>query len=317
MGPVIPRAGPAAAPALRPGPSVRPPCTGPGWTTVLRGALRKPNRTPRSLPAISPSDGVAATDPGDELESPAHGRPVDARVESGQAQLVDLPRRVEETRLLAVEDDAHVDELLTVDARHGTQHDVLVRVVVGSVELTTRLPAATAGARRRRRGGPAGRRRTTRAARPGSPYRAPASSQPSGTSATTSVSTVVGERGRELGVERRDLADRPREHVLGCVVRLRREAFGGARLPRSSRGGSRARHRGRSARAVRARPAGWGCASCGRRWRRRRRARAAVRRSPRVTSTEVSKPNEPGRKSTPRLLPRLAVSRSCTSSSAS
>src|SRR4029079_13621904 len=55
--------------------------------------------------------GVAAADACHELEPPAHGGPVDARVESGQAQLVDLPRGVEETGLLAVEDDAHVDEL--------------------------------------------------------------------------------------------------------------------------------------------------------------------------------------------------------------
>ena len=39
---------------------------------------------------------VAATDTGHELEPPAHGRPVDARVERGQPQLVDLPRRIEE-----------------------------------------------------------------------------------------------------------------------------------------------------------------------------------------------------------------------------
>ena len=75
-------------------------------------------------------------------------------------------------------------------------------------------------------------------------------SHPSGTSATTSVSTVVGQRGRELGVEPGDRADgsaraRARDASYGWAAK--RSA---APTPRSSRGGSRARHRGRSARAA-------------------------------------------------------------------
>ena len=60
---------------------VTPPCTGPGWSTVLRGALRNPKRWPigcagRRSPAL-----VAGADPSTNVQRLADLVDVDLRVE--------------------------------------------------------------------------------------------------------------------------------------------------------------------------------------------------------------------------------------------
>ncbi len=70
---------------------------------------------------------------------------------------------------------------------------------------------------------------------------------------------------------------------------------------------------------ARARPAGWGCAGCGRRWSAARRARRRGRQLGGSSAGPAagSKASEPGRKSRPRLRPALARSRSWISGSGS
>ena len=69
----------------RAGSSVTPPCTGPGWTTVLRGALRKPNRVPIGCRPASPPRSSPAQTPSTNAERLAHLVDVDARVERRSA----------------------------------------------------------------------------------------------------------------------------------------------------------------------------------------------------------------------------------------
>ena len=109
------------------GSSVSPPCTGPGCTTVLRGALQEAEPGAAVLRATEPAASSARHTRVDELQAVADRVDVDVGVERAQPVAVDdLPARVEELRRLAVEDDADVDELLALDARDAAQHDVLV-----------------------------------------------------------------------------------------------------------------------------------------------------------------------------------------------
>ena len=148
----------------RAGSSVTPPCTGPGWRTVLRGALRKPNRWPSDWRAASPARSSPRQTQLDEGQRLAHLVDVDAGVQGAQPVGVDVAHDVEEVGGLAVQDDADVEELLAVGSRHAAQHDVLVghALIAAPPGSHWRVPrrarrkstyaARSASGRRRRRG---------------------------------------------------------------------------------------------------------------------------------------------------------------------
>ena len=214
---------------------------------------------PRSSPAQTPSTKSSASQtwsrstPGSHREQPVP---------------VDVPRGGEEVGGLAVEHHADVEELLAVHARHAAQHDVLVGQAPRSCRHPRRQPLAGAEP------GGRGRRRTPRARRPASPRPAPARAtrrapapaprrRPARPSRAPTSASTAGSAS--------SVAD---QHVVVGVPGLRRELRRVAARRRASRGGSTARPRGRSPRGRRARAAGWGCATSGRRSRRTRPARA-------------------------------------------
>jgi hypothetical protein len=96
--------------------------TGPGWTTVLRGAVSHRNRSPFGLAALGPSPAHTARN---GVGGGADGADVDARVQGSQAGDVDMRRGPEIVQRLAVDDHADVDPLTPVDARNRVQHGVL------------------------------------------------------------------------------------------------------------------------------------------------------------------------------------------------
>ena len=175
------------------GSSVRPPCTGPGCTTVLRGARRKPNRVLwSSVPRGSPYAVAREPTPKSTCASPRHTGSTAASawrtasmstlgVQRPQPLLVDLRRRAQEVLGLAVQHHADVDELLALDARDAAQHDVLVA-------LHAHLLRSGATRGRVRRAGPEVGDVALAAARPGDSAPGTGSSHSSGTSASTASS---------------------------------------------------------------------------------------------------------------------------------
>ena len=231
---------------------------------MLRGAVRHPE-----------PDGLALVLPGE-----AHGGAtrvhhgvgrgtdrvdVDVRREGPQPDGVDDDGGLQELQRLAVEDDAHVDELAAVDPRHGAQG----RVDEGPAAPAGRSRQPPLGLREPREQVVgvrlSGARRVRRGERVGSSR---VGQQPG-----------VGHQAQHVGEEPRDRpvptarrgrpAGRPREPGRG-----RRSGRPPWRTPRAAptRGGSAGRRRGRWPRGSCARPAGWCSGRCGRRWRRRRPA---------------------------------------------
>src|SRR5439155_19579306 len=76
-------------------------------------------------PAGRAGGGIAAADRADRAERGAYAGQVQQREEREQPLLVDGEGGVEVVRVLAVHDDADVDELLPVHPRHTPEHDVL------------------------------------------------------------------------------------------------------------------------------------------------------------------------------------------------
>ena len=261
----------------RPGSAVTPPWTGLGWRTVERGALRKPNRWVSGSAAGRRRSGGRRRRPSTKASDSQTWSTSIRGSRATQPVAVDVPGDVEEVGHLAVQHHADVDELLAVHARDAPEHDVLVgQLLLG--HAARREPLAW------RRGGRC--RKSTYAARTAS-----AGPRRRGPARASRPAPVPGPRRRPRGRAGR-AARRPRSGSSAACSRktwssalqaCAREPRGVARLPRPSRGGSRARRRGRSPTGCRATAAGWGCARSGRRWRRTRPARASApgRRAPR------------------------------------
>ena len=119
---------------------MRPPCTGPGWTTVLRGARRKPNLRARVVRPVAlavrrraGADAevdvrLTAAHLLDRREGVADCLEVDPGSSGLEPLLVDQRRGAEEVVGVAVEHHPDVDELLAVDPGDAAQGDVLVAV---------------------------------------------------------------------------------------------------------------------------------------------------------------------------------------------
>ena len=79
------RTAPAGARAGGRGRRSTPPCTGPGWRTVLRGALRKPKRWPTGCPAAAPTRASPRAHALDERQRVADRVEVEPGVEGARA----------------------------------------------------------------------------------------------------------------------------------------------------------------------------------------------------------------------------------------
>ena len=90
---------------------MRPLCTGPGWTTVLRGAVSQRTRSPSGRPGQRALGACLA----EGTQAAAHRVEVRARVEREQPGLVQLDTRAQVAMLLGVEDHARVHRLATLD----------------------------------------------------------------------------------------------------------------------------------------------------------------------------------------------------------
>ena len=75
---------------------------------------------------IGPLPGPPRADRLDGRQVAAHRVQVDLRVEREQPRFVELDARLEELRCRARQDDADVDELLALHARHHADHRVVV-----------------------------------------------------------------------------------------------------------------------------------------------------------------------------------------------
>ena len=114
------------------GSAVRPVCTGPGCTIVLRGAVRRRNRRPRSSSPAGPARRASSGPPAHTVCQGAQhaGDPVGvgARVQGVQAGLVEVHAGAEVVQAAAVEQHAGVDRLAALDPRHHAERGVLERM---------------------------------------------------------------------------------------------------------------------------------------------------------------------------------------------
>ena len=233
----------------------------------------------------------------------ADRRRVDVGPQRGEPLLVELRARAEIVECPREHDDADVDPLAALDARHDAIHGVGERTTVahGLSRLPRRMFAAPRAGRAGTQRRPRGRRRraTRRESRRRSPRAAPRVTR---AASRASASTIDEAKGSSTC-----------SPIAGNGVAFvpRRDA--------RSRGGSRARRHGRSAIAGRARAAGSGSARCGRRSSRARRTTRRRRRDRRREPISAAGLNgsADGRKSTPRFRPALATSRSWISGSGS
>ena len=127
---------------------VRPPWTGPGCTTVLRGAASQPKRWPRVSQRGTSGRLFAAADGGYRLKRRVNRREVQVWRQGFQPVATHDERAVQEVGRLAVDDDADVRELVSVDARDTAQHDVLVAHQWGGHEEPARGSHADGSSRR-------------------------------------------------------------------------------------------------------------------------------------------------------------------------
>ena len=93
--PAAPAAG-AAGPRSASGSAVSPVCTGPGWTTVLRGAVSQRNRRPRSSRAGGPASGSPPQMSAAALQRPVDDGRVGVRVQRPQPVDVQVDAGAEE-----------------------------------------------------------------------------------------------------------------------------------------------------------------------------------------------------------------------------
>ena len=122
-----------------------PECTGPGWTTVLRGAVSQPKRTRGGLGRGAAGRRVAVADGADPGEGGLDRVDVDAGVERPQPGGVDVQGAAEVVGRLGVQDDADVHALAAVDPRDRPQHRVLEGHPVAGRRLPGEEPPAVGG----------------------------------------------------------------------------------------------------------------------------------------------------------------------------
>ena len=113
---------------------------------VLRGATSQSKRSRfESLP-IGPAVLSAGADDGEAGQVPPHGIEVRRCVERAQPRFIELDARFEEILLLAPQDDACVEELLPLHARHDADHRVVIRALSVHGWPPREMRAAHAGA---------------------------------------------------------------------------------------------------------------------------------------------------------------------------
>ena len=113
------------------GSAVRPVCTGPGCTIVLRGAVRRRKRRPRSSSPAGPARRASGVSPHTVSSARRTQRDavgVGARVQGAQAGLVEVHPGAQVVQGPAVEQHTGVDRLAALDPRHDADHGVLERV---------------------------------------------------------------------------------------------------------------------------------------------------------------------------------------------
>ena len=261
---------------------------------VLDGATSQPKRSDGGSAAIGAGRRVARGDAHDRVEvrrAPPRGRAPGAS--AARRALVERDARAEEVALAAEEHDAGVDPLAALDTRARRAR---------SRRRTGYAPARACSASSRTR---AARRAAARGTRRSVSACAPAS-QSCGTSATTASSSAPVDRAAQPRIGGDDRAG-DGSSTCSAICGNGRAACSARTQP--ARAGGRARRRGRSATAGRARAAGSGCA-------RVRSTLVDERVEPDDVGGELrvglprrrraSTASAPGRKSTPRFAPRCA-----------
>ncbi len=191
------------------GSAVRPPCTGPGRTTVERGARRKPKRVPRLCRRHLAECRRRRGRPPPRTPAPRTPTSGPARRRGRRARPGSTSQATSRnSSSWQCSDDPDVEELLAVGARHAAQHDVLVGV---HPARPSRQPRPATPSRRARRKATYAERSAPGDRRPARAYqplvRAP--------SATTRVQHLVGDQRRPARSSCAAPAARPaRQHVV-------------------------------------------------------------------------------------------------------
>ena len=107
------------------GSSVSPVCTGPGWITVLRGAVSQRNREPSASRPAAPAPGSAAQMSAAACSARPIAVGVGGRVQRAQPVDVEVHPGAEVVALPAVDEDAGVQRLPPLDPGDDAQHGVL------------------------------------------------------------------------------------------------------------------------------------------------------------------------------------------------
>ena len=261
---------------------VSPVWTGPGWTIVLAGATSQWKRSDGGSWAIGPPAASPAAIRSTVASSGRTSLASQPGDERGEQRLVEVRAGAEEAQRAAEEHDAGVDRLAALDARDDPQRGVLERLLrAGTLGLLR--PTA-----RRLRAGAAGTRRTA---------------SPSAHSAGTSAAAAAGSaRAASRASASAIDAGRGQQHVVAD----RRERAAGARPAGRRRGTRTAPRRGRSATGSPCQRSRFGLRGV--------RSTLVTSASSQTTSAASvgsggrlgSYGSEPGRKSTPRLMPALA-----------
>ena len=198
------------------GSSVSPVCTGPGWITVLRGAVSQRKREPSASRPAAPAPGSAAQMSAAACSARPIAVGVGGRVQRPQPVDVEVHAGAEVVALAAVDEDAGVERLAPLDpgTTRSTAYSKVSLVIAGSTSLRRRRPEpgrpvladrrtaapTAAGLGRRDHPGSHESRAASRASS-WSTYRARSAAAPSssshssGTCASTSSSTARVTRG--------------------------------------------------------------------------------------------------------------------------
>ena len=185
---------------------------------VLRGATSQSKRSRLDSLPIGPAPSPPAQMMEMLREVPPHRVEVHGRIEHAHARLVELDARLEEILLLAPHDDAGIDELLALDARHDADHRIVIRALSVHGCLLEKCARRLQAAREMLNVGVARRAGVAKArvgGEPGVRNQRDDAADDVGRDARGHRGVRLGERAREF--QQHVILDAPRTDSLDCV----------------------------------------------------------------------------------------------------